>query len=210
MRLNLLKPKESIQSCLDRPDMRIALVLTLIPTIVSTIGYGFFGLSFQWSQTGLALVSSVVVWLLFSLAAYLVLYLFKGKQVQGKFTGIASALSLLWLVNLLLVLVGMVFVPLVFSAPVLEQAKLLATGQIEPEQFLVETDSILEQNPNAASLQFGIIAMAIGVLLFLFSAFLAYLVVRDVFAGRILPNLAITVILLFLWLFISSWVFVLL
>ncbi len=210
MRINLLKPKDSIQSCLDRPDMRIALVLTLIPTIVSTIGYFFFAFPFQWSQMGLSLVSSVVVWLLFSLVAYVVLHLFKGKQVQGKFTGIASALSLLWLINLLLVIIGIFFVPFVFSPPILEQANLLATGQIEPEQFLVSTDAILEQNPNAVSLQFGIIAMAIGVLLFLFSAYLVYLTVRDIFAGRILPNLVITVILLFLWLFISSWVFVLL
>jgi hypothetical protein len=208
MKLNLLKPRESVQSCIDRPDTRIAFLLVLIPTIVSIIGYSIYGFPFQWEDMGLSFVSSVLNWLLLSIVAYIILYFFKGKQfLAGKFSGIASALSLLWLVNLLLVIVGIFFFPLVFSPAVLDEAKLLATGQIEPAQFLAETGLILEQNPDAIALQYGIVAVAISVLLFLFCAYLVYLLVRDLYAGRIIPNLVITVILLFFWLFIVGWVF---
>lgn len=210
MKLNLLKPRESIQSCLDRPDMRMALVLTLLPTIITAIGYWMFGFPVELVQFGLSFLRSMVVWILLSIAIYLVLYLAKGKQLQGKFASIASAASLLWIINLLLAIIGLAFVPLVFSPEILQEAKKLATGQIEPEDFVFAAENILDENPSAVSLELGILVMAVGVLLTLFAFYLVYLIVSDLYGGRIVPNAIITLVILVAWLFITAWTFVLL
>lgn len=209
MKINPIKPKESVQSCIDRPDMRLALVLTLLPPLVSTIGTALFGFPIIPATTALSFVRSIANWLLISIAAYVILYLFKGKTLQGKFSGVASAISLLWIVSLLLTLIGFVFVPLAFSGEILQQGKMLATGQIGADDFVAAAQTELEKGGQPFGFEVGLVFMLLGALLTLFSFYLVYLLVRDLYASRVLSNLVVTLLILIAWLIITSWVLVL-
>ena len=207
MKINLFKPKESVQSAVDRPDPRTALLLVLLPPLVAIIGFFWQGFPINPVQGIWSFARSIINWILISATVYVILYFFKGKEIKGKFGAISSALSLLWIVNLLLSILGLVFFPIVFSPEIVSEAKLLATGQTEVEDFVLETSRIIENNPGAARFEFGLIAMVIGAFLALYSFYLVFLLVRDLNRGKIVSNLAITLVCLIGWLLISSWIF---
>ncbi|MBU0635511.1 hypothetical protein KKE06_00630 [Candidatus Micrarchaeota archaeon] len=210
MYLNLFYPKKSVQSCIDRPNIRIAFLVVLVPVIVSLIGWAWLGLPMDAMRIGISVVGAILTWLILSIVFFVVLYLVRGNRMQGKFKSVASSLSLLWLVFLVLLIIGFVFVSLVFSAPILNEAKLLVTGQSSLEEYSLAVGKIIDANPQAISLEIGAIGVLIVALLILFSFYLAYLMVRDFYEGGFIKNFIVTIILLVLWMYIGNWLFVLL
>lgn len=207
MKLNVFKPKESVQSAIDRPDNAIAFVLVIIPVIASVIGQIMWGLPIKPTLVGLAFVRTILNWLILGAAAYVILYLAIGKRTQGKFSSVLSAVSLIWIINLLLIVLGIVFVPFIFSAEIQTAAKELATGQVSIDEFANSTSQIIENDIQAVNTSLGFLAMIIAGFLMLLAVYLIFLMVRDFQSGRALSNVIVTIAILAAWLVISQWVF---
>lgn len=206
MRLNVFAAKSSIASCMDRPDLRLAFILTLIPAILSAIGQWYIGFPFRISETAVALARSVIMWLLLSAVAYIVLYLVRGKDLQGKIMGIASSLSLLWILSSILTLIGFGFFFFVFSPEIVNEAKLLATGQSTVDEFAGNVGSILNSNPQAIDTTLGTVAIILATLIFLFALYFLYRLVSECYPGGFFRKATVSLVLLAAWVYLAHWI----
>ncbi|MFH0955201.1 MAG: hypothetical protein V1777_03790 [Candidatus Micrarchaeota archaeon] len=201
MQFNILTPKKSVQSCVDRPNLQAAFVLVLLPAFAAAAGTLLLGFSVNLTGFFLSLARSVINWLFLCLVIYLVLYLVKGRFISGKFKSIGSALSLVWIVLILLFVASFLLLPVFVSAPVMEQGRLLQNGEITQEQFAVAVNSIVEQNPDALNENVGLVLAVVALLLALWMVYLVYLLVADLYQAGLFKNAIVTLFILAIWFF---------
>ncbi len=210
MNLNILSAQKCVQSAIDRPDARLALLLVILPVIVNLVGYALVGFSFNAFNTVLAFGRAILIWLLVSLAGYIILYLAKGDYIRGKFFSIASAFSLVWIVILIMTLVSVIATPLIFSREIIEEARLLQVGGQSQSEFGERALSLIEQNPDSVDENLALALVALTLILLLWGFYLVYLTVSDLASKGFFKNLAATLVVIVLWIFIATWIFVLL
>ncbi|GEM_PF-3998903 len=206
MNLNIFSPGKAVQSAIDRPDARVALLLVLIPTIASAIGSLFFQFPIQWAGIGIGLLKSIANWIILGILVYLAAYLVNGKALRGKFAGVLSAVSLVWIVSLLATLLGIIFFMTAFPASAMNVLRLNATGQLSPAETGQQLSEILSQsgfvNGTLALVFFGI-----GIILLALALLLLYRTISDLAPkNRILTKLILLIAVLIAWINIAYWI----
>jgi len=209
VQFNILNPKKAVQSAVDRPDFRLAFVVVLLPALLAGIGTLLLGFSVSPASLLWSLVRSVLNWLALGIIVYVLLYLLKGRIISGKFQSIGSALSLIWIVLTLFLVIGFALLPLFVSAPVLDQAKRLQNGEIDQAIFTERINLIVEENPDALSENVGLALLIAGLLLVAWMVYLLYLLVADLFAAGAFKNAIATLLVIFVWYLVFRFAFLL-
>ncbi|MFH1256263.1 MAG: hypothetical protein V1494_03125 [Candidatus Diapherotrites archaeon] len=112
MNLNIFSPKNAVASAYEKPNMALAFALVLLPVIVSAVIGIALGAAVNPLAIVVLLVKAIVAWLVSGIILYVILYLFKGKSIDGKFNGILCALSVFYLLSLVIgiITIGLLFV----------------------------------------------------------------------------------------------------
>lgn len=113
-----LHPKKTTRHYLEHPDLSVALILVLLPTLVFAALAALLGFRLS-MQAAVRAGLGVVFWVVSGAVLYLVIYLLKGKSVQGKFMGLLNAIALTRAFSAVLILLmaffGFVMAPGLFS-----------------------------------------------------------------------------------------------
>lgn len=113
MTLNVfLHPKASVKNALEKPNLLISVALVVVFAVLSFATYPLLGAAFPVNDFGISLVKIFIGFFLMAGIFYVVALLFKGKEMKAGFTGVASALSRMYvffIVSALLTLIAMTF-----------------------------------------------------------------------------------------------------
>ncbi len=206
MNINLLHPLKAVQSGIDRPDIPLAFFLVLLPSIVSAAIMVWWGFSVNWMIIGFGVLKSIANWVLLGIVLYVISYLVAGKAVSGKFSGILSSASLLWLVGLLATLVGVAFVAS-FGPQLISLLSVI--GPDSSPQVIsdigVSVSSLIDSESGQLFSGIRLGLFAVGLLLVVLGAGILFFLVSDLLPkSRWLTRLLAWGIVLVSWMLLSS------
>ncbi len=118
-----------IQLAQEKPDMRLSVLLVLLPSVIGFFGYLFFGFPAMPLFVSMVkgILKNIAVWLIVAIVFYVVAFLIKGKIMRGTFTGIASSIALLWIVVSLLTILSVLSI--YFVSPVTFEVSKIAAWE---------------------------------------------------------------------------------
>ena len=103
--------KEAVKSQVEKSNVPLAILFFLSPTLLWIAFLALFG--FRINGQGLAVSTALgaVSWVISSAVIYLVLVIVKGKAAKGKFVGVLSAFSCVYIVSAIagLLVFGLLF-----------------------------------------------------------------------------------------------------
>jgi len=136
--LNLFfRPRKMVQLAQDKPNLKLALFVVVLPTIISFLGNIAFGFPITALSFAFLIKSAVkyfAIWLIISIIFYIVAFIVRGKVMRGTFSGIASILSLPWVIASLLTVLS--FTAYFISPVVFETSRVSALEGLETGQAL--------------------------------------------------------------------------
>lgn len=180
-----LAPGKTVRDTLEHPNLAVSVVLVLLPNLV-LLGLAAV-LGFRISpQVPFNAAKGLVFWIATSLALYLLLYLLKGKSVQGKLTGLLGCMALTRLFSaailVLLALFAFVLTPTLFAG----------FKQLQNTSFgLQDIIQVAKQAPvqsNALSLGFSFFILVLGVVFLLESIYVWYAAIAAAGPSGVLKN----------------------
>lgn len=186
MNINILHPSKAVDSAFEKPNIAIALVLVLLPSLAFLGGLAFYGedvLSYAVYEVVLAYVTFFAL----ALIVFALGLLFDGKRAKGKFAGTICALSLLQIIYLAFSLLSLIAMPLVLSPAAIEFAKHAGADQ---------TGEFLTLNPGAANLAIFAFFLAIGACLIAWGIYILYRCIRKLAETRAFTALILAIITL--------------
>ncbi|MBS3063406.1 MAG: hypothetical protein J4203_06045 [Candidatus Diapherotrites archaeon] len=185
-------PGKTAKDCLAHPNLVVSLALVVLPTLV-LVGLAALLRAPISTKPVVDAAKDVVFWIVSTAFLYVLLYLLKGKAVQGKFVGLLSALSLTRLFNAVLVvlsfLVAFLLLPGLF-------AELKGVQQASSLQDLQAIAQRVPLSSDFFSLGLGFLFLGIGLLLALESLFVWYAVIAATGPGGTLKNLVVLALVL--------------
>lgn len=195
MNLNVLKPRQAVESAFEKPNPGLAIALVFI-SCLATLALPIF-IGAQIDLAGFVIntvISSYLSFFVLAVLIYIAAFVLKGKDsVAGQFPGIVSALGLLWIPILAGIIISFVLVPTILSPEVLTLAKEYQAGEIGAYAFASEVAFITEGVLGTLYL-FVAVFLVIG----LINLYLLYRVISKLFEFKILVNLAIMAVILLL------------
>jgi hypothetical protein len=195
MNLNVLKPRQAVESAFEKPNPGLAIALVFISCLASLAMPIILGS--QIDLVGFAIntvVSSYVSFLVLAVLIYIAAFVLKGKDsVTGQFSGIVSALGLLWIPILVAIIISLVLAPSILSPEVLTLAKEYQAGEIGAYAFASEVAFIAEGIMGTVYI-FTVVFLAIG----LFNLYLLYNIIKKIFDLKILGNILVMLVILFI------------
>ncbi len=195
MNLNVLKPRQAVESAFEKPNPGLAIALVFISCLASLAMPIILGV--QIDLVGFAVntvVSSYLSFLALAVLIYIAAFVLRGKDsITGQFSGIVSALGLLWIPILAGIIISLVLAPSILSPEVLTLAKEYQAGEIGAYAFASEVAFIAEGILGTLYL-FAAVFLVIG----LVNLYLLYRIVSKLFDFKILGNLVVMAAILFL------------
>jgi hypothetical protein len=194
MKLNfLLHLKETIKDCLEKPNVALAFVLVLLPTIFAVILDSIIGLKIDAFERSITLFSGIVSWLIIGFIIYILVYIGKRKEIHGKFPGILSCLGVIRLIGAIITIV-LFIVPFFISTDVMETYARLQNGEITSEEAITAINTFTAQDPNAISLAPIFILVLIATILLIYALYLYYRTIASLSGYGAAKNLIIWII----------------
>ena len=195
MNLNVLKPRQAIESAFEKPNPGLAIALVFVSCLASLAMPIILGV--QVDLVGFAIntvISSYLSFLALAVLIYIAGFLLKGKDsITGQFSGIVSALGLLWIPILVGIIISLVLAPSILSPEVITLAKEYKAGEIGAYAFAGEV-AFIAQGIMGTIYLFA----AVFIVLALFNLYLLYRIVSRLFDFKILGNLVVMAAILFL------------
>ncbi|MCX8190124.1 MAG: hypothetical protein N3F05_02750 [Candidatus Diapherotrites archaeon] len=109
-----IKPKKTIEKTISKPDFKISFLIILSPTILYTMFGLFAGFGFDLLDTIKHGAASYFAWIIISAVIYFFAFMVNSKDVKGKFYGILSAISFVWLFLAIIMCISFV---VLYSSP---------------------------------------------------------------------------------------------
>ena len=183
-----LAPGKTVRDTLEHPNLAVSVVLVLLPNLV-LLGLAAV-LGFRISpQAPLNAAKSILFWIASSVALYLLLYLLKGKSVQGKFTGLLGCVALTRLFSaailVLLALFAFVLTPTLFTG--FKQLQNTSFGL----QDIIQVAERVPVQSDVLSLGFAFFVLALSAIFLLETLYVWYAVIAAAGPGGALKNVLI-------------------
>jgi len=199
MELNILKPSKAVHEAFKKPDLITAFMLVLLATIISIVGAILLGLQFNMVVTAISAFSSVASWIALGILFYIIGFVAEGNILKGKFTGILSALSLVWLVAAIMAVVGLILVA-TWPSGVVTSVNEMQRGQLTANQAFAKMVAIIDSSPQEqinemATFAFNIVAFALMALILVILFFIS----KEISPKSTLKQAAITLVLIVAW-----------
>ncbi|MDO8537454.1 MAG: YIP1 family protein [archaeon] len=179
-----LSPRKEIAEAIDNPNMLMAIVLVLLPTLVGYMALVNYGFEQNQIIFVFSLLSEIAFWILTALIIALIVFLFKRESLKQKFAGILAALSLLKVVGLLLTLL-IVSMPLALPPNLTNSFIQLEKGNLSPNEFVAQFNNVLASNPETINETALFVLLGFTVLLIIFSLWLYYEIISQLMHSSI-------------------------
>jgi len=196
-------PKKTVIDAMNKPSLGLSVVLVLAPAFLALIGNLVYGLKIDFVNFILLLISSLVVWLAFSLVLMLLGYVFGVREKKRHFAGVASSFALVKVLSSAFIIVMMIFIPLTVSGKLLGLTKEFNQGELGTNEFALQFASELQNNPDAINFIPLIVFALIAFALFVLSLYLYYVIVREFTEFKGAKAFIVWLILMALMLFFS-------
>jgi len=167
-------PRHTVRDAYENPNLPLAFALVLLPVIFSAGVALFFGISFELIALAFDALRDIIIWVAGGIILYILLYVLKGKEIKGKITGVLSAFSLLYVIQL--VMLAALIAGLMLAAPGLmpKIAELQKTAaQMDADGIINGLSSVETAPEGTLFMAIGITLAALGVLL-LFAVYFFY------------------------------------
>ena len=188
-------PRKEIQEAIDNPNMVVAFILVLLPTLVGFLALTNFGFEQDQIVFLLSLLSEIAFWILTALVIALAVFLAKKESMKQKFTGILAALSLLKVIGLVLTLL-IVSMPLALPPNLTNSFIQLQKGNLSPNEFVNQFNTQLTTNPDTISEAPLYVLIVFTVILALYGLWLYYEIVSQLLHSSKLKTLIVWLIIL--------------
>ncbi len=189
MNLNIFKPAQAVESAFEKPNLAIALLLVLLPTIAFLAGlmlYGFDVLGFVVYE----IVVAYVIFFILGLIVYATGIIFNGEKAKTQLLEVLSATALLQIVSLIFVILSFLTINLVFSPEAIEFAT--------TAENLDQTGGFIAANPGSVNLIFFAISTIIAIALIALGIYILYKIIRKLTETRAFTSLILAAIILFI------------
>ncbi|GEM_PF-4100828 len=197
-----LNPVRAIERSFDHPNLGLAFLFVLLPTIVSIIGIIVFSLKVNAVSIIISAIVSVVSWIVLGIVLYLIGFVIEGNSLKGRLQGIFAALSLLWIVPAILLIVEMI---VFFSMPpgIMQELNALQSRQISTSEDYGKIAELINASAESSSLLIiGLFAAFVIALVAL--VVLVFLIAREMSPKSTGKQIAITIIFIVAWIIISG------
>jgi len=192
MNLNILKPGQAVESAFKKPNIPLALLLVLLPSLAFIGGRMAYGVQ----VLDRALYEIVLGYVSFFVLVLVVLALgiiANRKKIAGKMPGLISALSLLQIIALATLILSFALLPLVASPATIEFA-VQAGKSASTEMTVAQVEEFLLENPEAVNFTALAVFLAIGLALSVLGLYMLYLTAKKLTESRTLTALLITIV----------------
>ncbi|HLC79706.1 MAG TPA: hypothetical protein VJG83_04785 [archaeon] len=88
-----------VKARFDNPNILLALIFLLLPFALLVAVRALFGISIQPLDIAIGALREIIYFILASILMYILLVVFKGRNVRGKFSSIVSAFSTTYLIT---------------------------------------------------------------------------------------------------------------
>jgi len=176
MNVNILKPGKAVESCFEKPNILLAVVLVLLPTIAYIVSGMLYGVQILDSGV-MQLVLGFVKFFTLVLVVLAMGLLFDSKKARGKIAGLFSALALIQIIGLLAVLLSALLIPIVFSQDAIGFAS-KATMGADQARIQMQVQQFVESNPDAVNLPMFGVSLVIAIILLIWGFYLGYLAIK--------------------------------
>jgi len=183
-------PGKTIEDAFKKPDMVTAIILVILSGIIGIIGSALYGFGIHWGNVLLKLFSNIVFWLILSALLYLLLFFFKRYEIRGKFSGVASCLSLFGMIGAVLSIVFLLF-PFALSSPLFGMLKQYEAKNISMTEFAQGFATVLSEQPNSINLSLIAAIFVVSLILVIYAFILSYLLISRTAKLSIPKNLLI-------------------
>lgn len=182
-------PRATIREAYRKPSLPAAFLLVLSPAVFLLLVFLFYGIAVDWVVFAAGAIKELIFWVAGAVTFYILLYVLKGKKTEGKFSGILTAFSFLYLVRLAIAVVFLAMV--VLSAPALmPKLSSLQNVQLTPDQFMAEVSSI-PYAPDSIVFALVVLTLLITLLLVVFALFVLYQIIAQAAPGSRAKNLVV-------------------
>ena len=189
MNLNIFKPGQAVDAAFEKPNLAIALVLVLLPSLAFLGGQMLYG----FDVSGYAIFEIVLAYVMFfilGLVVYAVGIVFNGEKAKNQLLQVLSAVSLLQIVSLIFVVLSFLTMNLVFSPETIE----FAVSAENPNQI----GGFIAANPGSVNLVFFAIFTIIAIALIALGIYILYKCIRKITKTRAFTSLVLAAIILFI------------
>ena len=189
MNLNILKPSQAIDAAFEKPNLAIALVLVLLPSLAYLAGQMLYGFDIL-GYTIYEIVLAYVTFFILALVIYAIGLVFNGEKAKGQFKQVLSAVSLLQLVSLAFIVLSFIAMRLVFSQKLIE----FAAKATNPNQI----SGFIAASPGSVNYVFFAISTVIAIALTVLGICLLYKCIRKITETRAFTSIVLAIIILFI------------
>jgi len=177
MNLNVLQPKKAVESAFKKPNVPLALILVVLPSLASIASSIVFGAPFKVENAVYSIVLAYVAFFVLAFVIFALVAILKGSEAKGKMAGYLSALSLVKIASLAIVLLSVVAIPLCFS-PAAMNAVAAAANETSPGIAVGMAAAFVEENPNAINWPLFSVFLAIAAIILILGAYLVFLGIK--------------------------------
>lgn len=183
--------KGMAKNSLDNANLLLAFGFFLLPFIF-TLGISiFYGFEVNFAGFGLSIASELIGWIVSVAVIFFLLASFKGGSAKGRFSGIMTGYSFIFLARFFLQIVS--FVLVLFLVPNFFTAFAEVQSNPDPLAIAFALDSLQVQSESIVVA--GVAALSLVTLIvFLFALYLVYQLIANAGKSPILTNLLIFVI----------------
>lgn len=171
-------PRKEIQEAIENPNMVMAIILVLLPSLVGFMALVNYGFPQNQTTFVLSLLSEIAFWILTALVLAIVVFLVKKESLKQKFSGILAALSLLKVVGLILTLL-IISAPLALPPNLTQSFIQLEKGNLSPNEFVNNFNAQLTSNPETINETALTVIMVFSVILIVYGLWLYYEIVSQ-------------------------------
>jgi hypothetical protein len=172
----LINPSKGMKEFFENPRIDLAILIVLLPAIVSlffTIFYGFkANIVFFLYQ----LFTDLVLWIITAIVFYLTIFIFF-KDIRKNLQGIFSAIGINR-VFLLSFAILLYFIPLLVSFDILSIVKQAAAGNISQFESFQKISKIVMENPESINIIGLTILTIVSIVLTIFYFYSFYALIR--------------------------------
>ncbi|MFH1695557.1 MAG: hypothetical protein ABH850_03985 [Candidatus Micrarchaeota archaeon] len=191
----IFKPGRTVKEYLEKPDLFMAFVFVLLPSVISLLGLVLYGLEINFFNILFGFLAAILSWIIASVVLSIIISLFAKKNMRTEFYGIASAVSLTRFLAAIVVILFLFF-PLILPNQIFDSVKDFQSGEISLNESVdAITASVNSQEFDNA---FSLIALIIllVVVLVLISVYVFYRIISEKMHSNFLLHLIALIIFL--------------
>ena len=136
--------KKFVENSFKRPNVLLSLGFLLLPVAFTFLLRIFLGISLQPLQLGVVFVKELFLWVFSAAVLYILVRLFKGSDVKGKFLAILGALSLRYVFSFLAMLLVFLVVFTIIPGQFFSKIAQIQSSSVSEQQILGISQAIEE------------------------------------------------------------------